>query len=612
MATKSVLDILLKNQSGSISTNVVSSTTDGKEQSVASKSYNDASNNVDTYTSKSAMEEKPSVSNAAKVQEPPVDSSLKYLNNSSYAGDAYEDITPVRGIFEKMDFKDPATFVCYFNEKLRNGVFNLHAWQVEELEKIGNAKATANNPYKLCLVTCNGSGKDAFIIASTVVWFAVCKIRSRSIVTSSSGVQLTSQTEGYIRSLCQVVNEYWGQEIFRIRQRYITCRLSGSEIRLFATDEAGKAEGYHPMDPDAEMLIVVNEAKSVSEEIHGALRRCTGYNYWLEISSPGETAGFFYKAFCNWPNVRVVNTYMCPHLSASEREQDKIDLGEDSALFRSKHLALFTSTSAETVIAREIVDSVLKLVFDNSPYTEFDKRVGIDLAAGGDENCVTMVQGVKILKEIAFRETDTEITADRIDHILSYDLKLQKTHDFIFADDGGVGKAIIDKLVRRGWRIHRVLNQSAAINKSQFGNRGAENWYRVCRLIQEGFIDLTGASNKTIEQLTSRKYRKVNTSAKLYLESKADARANGRPSPDRADALVLCYSGVSLNDYIDVKEAKNKKPEKKEKRFTSMQELMEYYENEEVFSQFDDDISRPKHYPSNSSRSFGSLNATLN
>lgn len=525
-------------------------------------------------------------------------------NANIYPGDLSEVITPVKETWEALQFPNPALFVSFYNNNIRSGKVTLYSWQTDRLEEMGH-KYIANDPYKLCLVTCNGSGKDAFIIASAVVWFCGCKIRSRCIVTSSSGVQLTSQTEGYIRSLCQAVNEYHGVNIFTIRQRYITCNLSGSEIRLFATDEAGKAEGYHPMDPDAEMMIVVNEGKSVSQEIHDALRRCTGYNYWLEVSSPGESNGFFYNAFKSWKNVHVISTFMCPHLSVAEREQDKKDWGEDSPLYRSKHLALFTSVGGETIISKDFVDSLLHRNFEHC-FKEFAITVGIDLAAGVDETVVSFVHGNKCIKEKAFVEADTEVAADIIEQTLK-DMKIPKDHPYINADDGGIGKSIIDKLVHRGWNINRVNNQSPAISRRQFGNRGAENWHRVKRIIEEGFFDVSSLSAKTIEQLCERRYKKVMTSGRLFLESKKDAKAEGRRSPDRADALVLALMFRNLDDYYDAKNISTSISNRP--KFNSQEELCRYYEENVQYDK--NDPANWKHEESGE-KCYGSLDVALN
>src|SRR5690606_11698247 len=100
-------------------------------------------------------------------------------------------------------------------------------------------------------------------------------------------------------------------------------------------------------------------------------------------------------------------------------------------------------------------------------------------------------------------------------------------------------------LVRRGWHINRVLNQSAAINKKNYGNKGAENWYRVKRIFEEGFFDVRSVSSITQEQLYNRRYKQALTGQRIFLESKKEAKANGRPSPDRADALILCFTGLT-------------------------------------------------------------------
>ena len=500
---------------------------------------------------------------------------------SLYPGDLSDSSGPLKDEYEVLEFPSPAVLMSFYNRDIAEGHICLHKWQVEELEKIGAATPTSQHPYKTCLCANNGSGKDSIIIASFACWFALTKKRARAIVTSASGTQLTAQTENPLRELCQMVNNFHGVEIFRIRQRYIKCMLSGSEIRLFATDEKGRAEGYHPIVPGAAMAIVVSEGKTVTDDIHNALRRCTGFNYWLEVSTPGEPKGFFYRAFTTWTNTCRVTTYECPHLSMDELEEDKREWGEHSALFRSKHLALFTTLGGTTVIPVELVSALLKK--DKESFTSFNDwptRVGIDLAAGGDENVICFTKGASIIKEVCFREVDTTITADRINHEL-IQAGISKSSSTIYADDGGVGHGTIDQLCRMGWDINRVLNQWAAINKKQFGNRGAENWYRCKRILEESLFDISKLSTKTIEQLSSRHYKQQLTGGRIFLQPKKEAIAEGLPSPDRADAFILSLTGLTVDSFLqDSKVPGDARPKTK---LSSMQEIAEYYENEVTF-----------------------------
>ena len=528
---------------------------------------------------------------------------------ASYPGDYIDSDGPLKGEYQTLDFPDPALFLAFYDRAIANGTVTLHKWQTEFHEECAAAKADSQHPLRYCLLTCNGSGKDAFIIAGWSVWFCASKIRARVIITSASGVQLTGQTENYIASLCRKVNEFHGCEVFRIRQRYIKCMLSGSEIRLFATDEAGKAEGYHPLEPNAEMTIIVNEAKSVVPEIHGALRRCTGFNYWFEISSAGEPSGDFYKAYTNWKYTNRVTAYDCPHISKDEIEQAKIDLGESSALYRSIYLALFTSLSGETVIPQKLIEDLLSLFNREKPehVSLKEDRVGIDLAAGGDENTIFKCNGNKCLKEVFFREVDTEIAAQRIDKELK-DMGISKTHKYIFADDGGVGRAIIDKLVHMGWTINRVLNQSPAVSKKLYGNKGAENWYRFSRILEERFFDITTVSPLCREQLYTRHYKKTNTSGRLFLESKKEAKAEGRPSPDRADGLILAYTGITIDEFLSLdRPDKSKIDNRPKEKFISMNDAYEHYENSVTYENYDPN----KKQPTSTGRIKGSLSVAM-
>ena len=495
-------------------------------------------------------------------------------------------------------FKTPAHLVSVIKEPLRTGQETLHEWQKEQLVELAESFqwATAKKAYKLALCAANGSGKDYFVIAPLVIWAALSQKRCLVLITSSSGTQLTAQTENHIATLAREFNEYacsvglcpTGQKVFHVRQRYIRCNLSGSEVRMFATDEAGRAEGYHPLEPGAKMLIIVNEAKTVSEEIFEALTRCTGFSHWLNVSTPGEPKGSFYDSFLNWQCTRHVTTYDCPHLPEEQREEDRRKYGEHSPLYRSKHLALFTSYGGTCIIPLESVNGLLLEPPELS--SSLPERIGIDLAAGGDENCMTRVKGLRLLEEFYFHETDTTRTADTLERKL-IEWGISRDCEQLSADDGGVGHAIIDMLVRRGWKIRRVLNQSPAWDKKKFGNRGAELWFLVKRIFEEHLFDPSGLSAKTRTQLTTRQYKKTAVSDRIFLESKKEAKAHGRPSPDRADAFVLTFNGFSLDDVMNsvrsvTETASTGAPARIKTILRNEEEIAEYYDREVTFAGF--------------------------
>lgn len=543
-----------------------------------------------------------------------------YKEGSKYSGDIIDEELPPEGKYTRVEIDSSLEFASFFIKNIREGAVTLHDWQKSVHNSLSNAKADSKKPYKFALCACNGSGKDAFIIAIWAVYFCACKIQSRCIVTSSSGTQLTAQTETYIRSIAQEVNDYfkenWGGPIFKINQRFIKCIKSGSEIRLFATDEEGKAEGYHPIEPNAEMCIIVNEAKSVEAPIYRALRRCTGYNYWIDVSSPGQPLGDFYKHFTNWPNKLRVDYTLCPHHSDEERLEDLAEGGIDNAYYRSKWLAYFTSIETSAVIPHELVERIRKLTKDGiiSLVKQSEPlRVGIDLAAGGDENVVIAIKGNRIFKKLCFKEKDTTVTAARIHSFLRQDLQLDLKHEHIYADDGGVGHAIIDTLNDEygsyKWNISRVRNQSAAVNKKLYLNKGAQNWFAVKSIIETNCFMLEGNDDLFFNQLSNRYYKSDGSQGKLALESKAQAKAHGRPSPDRADAFVLALTSCKAEDFNDSPSTRVAGGEVKPKiRIANTPEAIEEWMDKKS----SDEYEGKTNFKGNCKRANGSLNSILN
>lgn len=434
---------------------------------------------------------------------------------------------------------------------------DLYPWQFEELMRpagyltTGQYKSADKTPitdvlpYKSVISAANGSGKDMILIAAFAVWFALKGVRNRVIITSSSFEQTKFQTEIHIRDLVNRANKRLGS-LFRYTQFHYVCPELGSEIKLFATDEAKRAEGYHPYG-DGQMAIITNEAKSINEEIFDALSRCTGYSHWLEISSPGPKSGHMYRMAgqaVHYPRPAVlgqfyfrrITAYDCPHLSKSHIDAMIADKGINNPLVRSSIFAEFSDFDEPVVVTESAYD---KCYLNPPKHTGTDIGIGLDLAGGGDEDACFVRQGNKVIYKFFFRQSDTELAALLIDKQL---LSWKSTPYSFRADNGGLGQAIIDKLVAMGWHIRRTNNQSPAFNKREFLNLGAEMYFYVKRLIERVDIILPDVE-KLKTQLTSRRFDGFeSTQGKYKLESKKEALSAGRPSPDRADAFVLCFA----------------------------------------------------------------------
>jgi len=479
------------------------------------------------------------------------------------------------------EFTDAIDLLFFIDDNFRSGVKKLHSWQEEEIIRLcRTGEYTFKEPLKYLLTAANGSGKDAFVNALVALWLLVSRVRTRTIITSSSYIQLKNQTENYIASYAKRFNAKLAAlgvhpKACIIKREHIGCNLTGSEIIMFVTDDPGRAEGYHPFNdyshnvglkesyihdgkrvyPGGDLTIFENEAKTIADPIDEALGRCT-YNRLLKVSSPGNTSGHLYRdsrIAVQYPApydktkiyLRRVTSYDCDHISKIRIEQDKTYYGENSAIFRSKHLALFTSVGEQVVILKENLEKCLEFNVDKIDLG-LGRRAGVDTAAGGDENVMYVFDENILIGWEAFTIEDTVITAKYlIDMFKKWELK--ETN--VFADDGGVSHGIIDNVWASGWQITRVRNQSPAIIKQHYGNRGAELWFNFARLIQEKFVNLKKAPQKALDQLASRYYKQQEALGKLILESKKEARIGGHGSPDHADAIILAFAGITVDDF---------------------------------------------------------------
>lgn len=471
--------------------------------------------------------------------------------------------------YKPLDFEDPIEFLYWLDDDLTAGRRQLWDWQIETLLFIWKDKFDLENRLKFCLTAANGSGKDAYIIAPLAATQIVTKVRSRFIATSKSTHQLNTQTNCYIKSLCQragtkLRNQGWHQRpfLYHTKPFHIACAFTGAEILSFVTDEAENVEGYHPWPdaPKAWITIAINEAKGVPDEFFDGFSRCS-YTRWIEVTSPGIKTGRNYEHYdksVKYPEApekgkfysRRITSYQCPHKSQSAIEEDAEDYGgKDSPLFRSKHLAEYTDVGESVILSLDIIDKYLK----DKPAWDKDEFMagGLDLSLGGDETVLITRMGNEVKSIDGTRMRDSNLLESYLDKLMT-NRGLKCGRDPIFTDVGGLGKPIAQGLQKMGWKIIHVLNNNPAIgmDKYIYQNRGTEIYFEVCNYYAKGYIRPL-ADKLWREQIGSRKYIRLD-SDKVKMQPKrqiiedkdkaALASATEWVSPDRADAFVLCFA----------------------------------------------------------------------
>ena len=471
---------------------------------------------------------------------------------------------------DTFDIQDPVELLYLLDDNISSGKVTLHKWQIQFLLDFAVGGATDEHPFQSVVRACNGSGKDKYIIAPAAVWLCMRYKRARCVITSSSGVQLDNQTCAYIEQLCLSANRKFGP-IWKCNYRYYECLATESPMICYATDEPGKAEGFHPLEYGAKMAILVSEDKTVPDEINVALNKCTGYTHRCHVSTPGNAFGHFFD-LCSTAVPRTAlkdvnetrpEDYLqyhikganigkndeilpgdCPHLHLSYVKQMARDLpgGLNGSAFKSQVLAEFGTTDEMVVIPYTYVwkcSKFTELQIQDRWVREPHNKAGLDLSDGGAETVLFTRNGNKALKLIPFRFDNTEDTVKFLEGRFEEN-GLTDPDAYIFGDAIGIGKPILDRLKRRGWsNIRYVDSRRVSTRPKVYRNWNAEAWFNFASLLTNLELILIN-DPLLIKQLTTRYYKIV--SGVHQLLSKLEQRSRGYPSPDRADACVLSFT----------------------------------------------------------------------
>jgi phage terminase large subunit len=416
------------------------------------------------------------------------------------------------------------------------GMRSLYDWQIECLEAIG-MQEFGGPPASV--VAANGSGKTSNLIAPAVLWFLSRFPRGQVVVTSGS--------------FRQVEKQLWpAMKVFR--RRFPTWDFLQTELKTpeggfalgFSTDDAGRAEGWHPKLPrdpltglsEDPVMIVVDEAKTVPQGVFDAFERCTRL-FQLWTSSPGAPWGEFYEshhAAKKYFWTRKVRSDECPHIDPAKRARDLEKYGADHPLYRSMHEAEFTEDAERLVLSS---DRLAKALEGQPKPDETGETVAFcDFAAGRDENVLAVRKGNRAFIAAAWVEKDTMQAARKF-------VRLFREHGLepgqVWGDSDGLGTMFIDAMNEMGFHVNRFYGGQAASDPDEYANLIGEVWHVGAREIERGRVHLGQLDPITFKQISTRK-SEWSDNGKLRIESKEKMAKQGMKSPDRGDALLGCIA----------------------------------------------------------------------
>ncbi|HET9374173.1 MAG TPA: hypothetical protein VFO40_04335, partial [Chthoniobacterales bacterium] len=358
----------------------------------------------------------------------------------------------------------------------------------------------------------NFTGKTSTVFPIVALWTLYSFPRARLMYLSATSAQVKNQ---FFASLSR----------FRQRPALTGWTWLETEVRnphggfLFgrATDTSGNIEGLLDQ-PESPAAILVDEAKSIRDEVLDALERCHT-SYRLFMSSTGQAFGEFYR-ICTakshlWKAFNIPSS-LCPHVENATIESDRQNLKDN--VFRIKHGAEWLFDEGDSMISLEHVRALI----DNPPEHVPGRRAAFcDFAGPGDESVLAVCNGNRAEIVDAWRSRDTMHSVGKF---LSLFRKLN-LQSYQVGGDEGYGHQLMDRMQEEGFYLQRFNNGSPAERSDIYANLSAEWWSTVGQFIERRQIIIPN-DEKLIAQLTSRR-KLYDSRGREKLESKAELRARG-------------------------------------------------------------------------------------
>jgi len=397
--------------------------------------------------------------------------------------------------------------------------------------------------------------------------------------------QFQNRIEDSVYSLLKIQIERFGLgSKFRILDNKIICTATGSEFVFYGLwrqiDEVKSIESIDIHWSEEAHLLSEAQWKVLEPTI-----RKQGSQHWI-IFNPRLATDFAYKRFVTNPPPRtakrLINYDENPFLSQTMRDVIEAARLEDEDEFNHIYLGVPKDDDDSSIIKRSwimaAIDAHKALGFEPAGR----KRIGFDVADSGADKCANVFAHGSVvswadewkagedelLKSCsrtysAAQERDAQIVYDCIGVGASAGAKFKEVNEAsptrfpIRYEKFNAGDAV--------WEPEREY-QPKVTNKDMFSNLKAQSWWMLADRFRntfnavrrgEKFPDnqlISIASDcphldKLIDELATPK-KDYDQNGRVKVESKKDLAKRDVPSPNIADAFVMCYAPGGNN--IDV------------------------------------------------------------
>lgn len=418
---------------------------------------------------------------------------------------------------------------------------------VQEIEIVGKVKEKLVTSDKRHRIIAGGRGKGASWSIARVLLLE--GLSERKFIVCIREVQKTIQDS--VKKILEDTIRSQGLEFFYTIKKYEIVGLNGTRfvfygLRDFNADNIKSLEGAD--------IAWVAEAQSISRRSINIFRptiRKDGAVIWWDFNPRYETDPIYVDYILNDdPNAEVLwlnwkdNSWFTQSMIL-ERESDYRRNEEEA-----KHIweGELRDMGDKFVCPSNLVD----IARNQELKVGREFCIGADIAhQGGDLIMFYKRQGMKVIDSYQSRYQDTPTTVR--------DLKrfAVDTSVPINIDNGNIGAAVADYLIKDGYKINRINFGGKAIDDEHYFDTVTEMYFNLRDLLPH--IDIP-KDEELRNELIQRKY-KFTGGRRGYevmkIESKDEYKEHATAinhSPDKADALVMTfYQPVSVADFSTLK-----------------------------------------------------------
>lgn len=451
-------------------------------------------------------------------------------------------------------YSDPLGFVLYafpWGEPGTSlqGFDSPDVWQRELLIELGNQVkergfngVDAVDPIQVAVSSGHGIGKSAFT-AMVILWIMSTRPNCKGVVTANTGEQLKTKTMSELakwHALC--ITGHW----FEMNTMSISHRAYPKSWRCDAlTSREEASEGFAGLHAaDSTPFYIFDEASAIPEKIWEVAKGglTDGEPMHICFGNPTRNNGSFYDCFrknshrwitrqidsrtAKMTNKRLIQTWID-------------DFGEDSDFVRVRVRGMFPKGGDMQFIPSDVVYDAMRR--GSGMYLGDDPLIcGIDMARGGDDNCMIQFRRGKDAKSEKVYKIPGEKSRDSMKVVSLLTMILDRHQpDVSFIDKGSMGGPVGDRLRQLGYHVIDVGFGDNAADVKHYKSRTAEMGGRCRQWLLDGGA-IPNDSQLELE-LTAREFGH-NEKDQLVLERKKDMKKRIGESPDWADALYLTFA----------------------------------------------------------------------